>query len=252
MEHALQKKWLKMLNNTENILIKENQKSVLLFDNFEAEKTIKINVESNASLELLFLNLKEMKNTSVELELSERSSCQVYLADFSYGFGQFNFVATLKGNDSSIYFDLASLTSKSDSKVFNINFNHIGKRTHGMMNNYGVTKDESKLQFLGVCFIQNGSSETETHQNAKIIVFDDMCVAKANPILKIDENNVQASHSSIVGTLNDDHIYYLNSRGINKADAKRLITYGYLKPIAKHFKVDIQEQIIKTIDERIN
>ncbi|HKL84363.1 MAG TPA: SufD family Fe-S cluster assembly protein, partial [Bacilli bacterium] len=79
----------------------------------------------------------------------------------------------------------------------------------------------------------------ETHQTAKIIIFDDKAQAKADPILAIHFNDVAASHAATVGKVNADHLYYMQSRGISELDTKRLITKGYLEPVIKF--VDDQE-----------
>ena len=52
------------------------------------------------------------------------------------------------------------------------------------------------------------------------MVFDNECVAIAKPILKIDENDIEANHAAVVGKINDEHLFYLTSRGISETEAK--------------------------------
>ena len=84
------------------------------------------------------------------------------------------------------------------------------------------------------------------------MVFDNECVAKAKPILKIDENDIEASHAATVGKVSDEHIFYLTSRGLNLEEAKMLITLGYLKPILKGFNDSIQNEIDSLIERRLS
>ena len=120
------------------------------------------------------------------------------------------------------------------------------------MDNYGVCEDEASLTLSGVGFIKNGAKKTKAHQTAKIMVFDKNCNAKACPILKIDENDVEASHAATVGKVSEEHLFYLCSRGITKDDAKRLITLGYLNPIIKYFGEDeIASSIENVIQRRV-
>ena len=68
----------------------------------------------------------------------------------------------------------------------------------------------------------------------------------------IDENDVEASHAAVVGKINEEHIFYLCSRGLGEEEAKRLITLGYLNPIIAYFddqriKEDIANAIIKKV-----
>ena len=91
-----------------------------------------------------------------------------------------------------------------------------------------------------------------TRQNAKIMVFDRYSNAIAKPILKIDENEIEASHAASVGKISDDEMFYLTSRGLSEEMAKELITLGYLKPIVSEFKDDdVRESILKLIEERM-
>ncbi|HBF67879.1 MAG TPA: hypothetical protein DDW20_00960 [Firmicutes bacterium] len=107
------------------------------------------------------------------------------------------------------------------------------------------------MVFSGINHIKTGAKKSVTSQNAKIIVFDRNAVGIASPILKIDENDVKASHAAIVGQLNSDHMFYLMSRGLSKEDARQLITLGYLEPISKLFNAENKEKIKKAIEEAI-
>ena len=70
-----------------------------------------------------------------------------------------------------------------------------------------------------------------------------------SPILKIDENDIEASHAAVVGKINDEHIFYLTSRGLSEEEAKRLITLGYLKPIMTGFADDEMKNEIEALIE---
>ena len=65
--------------------------------------------------------------------------------------------------------------------------------------------------------------------------FDKDGSGRASPILRIGDNDVLASHSASIGRLNEEHLFYLESRGLSHEEAKRLITLGYLKPIEDYF-----------------
>ena len=70
--------------------------------------------------------------------------------------------------------------------------------------------------------------------------------------LKIDENDIEASHAAVVGKINDEHLFYLTSRGISETEAKELITFGYLKPILLGFKEEqVKEHISSLIEGRM-
>ena len=61
-----------------------------------------------------------------------------------------------------------------------------------------------------------------------------------------------ASHGAVVGKINDEHMFYLTSRGLSEETAKELITLGYLNPILDGFKDEsIKEHISSLIERRM-
>lgn len=238
---------------SENIEITCNEyvKVKILINEFE-NKNVKFVLKNNAFLKLNFLSLTQSACGNYLFDLEESSNAFVAMADLVKGNVDFNATFNLLGDNANSEWHLASLGADDDKKVFNINFNHVAKNTTGVMSNYGVVEDESMMHFKGISHIKNGSIKSKTHQSAKIMVFDPKCHAKANPILKIDENDIEASHAAIVGKVNDEHMFYLCSRGISENDAKQLITLGYLKPITNYFEDQkYVQEIVDGIEKRL-
>lgn len=209
-------------------------------------------IKPNAHLSWGIVDFASEKASKIQGVLESGATLKVAYADFSQGDLSLDATISLRGDGSYVDWHLASLSAKKNVKNVSVSFNHLGKDTYAMMNNYGVAEDSASLVFSGTSHIFNGSHHSKTHQNAKIMVFDPNCLAKANPVLKIDENDIEASHSASVGKVNDDHLFYLCSRGLSNDEAKRLITLGYLNPIISHFQdVSIREQIAKEIELRV-
>ena len=215
-------------------------------------KNIVYNLEDNSSLVLNIASFGMFKNNSRIISMNEGSSFNGAYADFSRGENDFKLTCNLNKRGANAIWHLATLTKFDDKKSFDISFHHFAKETYAKMENYGVCEDSSSLNFLGVSKIYKGAKASATHQSAKIMVFDKKCNAKASPNLCIDENDVQASHAAVVGQINEEHVFYLTSRGICEKDAKRLITLGYLNPILNYFEDKETLDIIKTnIEERV-
>ena len=149
-------------------------------------------------------------------------------------------------------FRLSSLSKKDNVKVIDVNFTHNSPNTESKMENYGVCRDASSLSFVGTSYIKKGSKQSIANQITKIMVFDRKCNASASPILRIDENDVSASHGASEGKINEDHLFYLMSRGLEEENAKRLITLGYLNPILPLiFDDEVRSEVEKVIIERV-
>lgn len=251
-------------NNEElNILInwsKLETKKTYIF-NFSSLKKVSITEIGNAQGKVIYnLNdyayvnhsiacLEEGNTSNYEINLETGAYYQGALADFSYGAKSFKVNCSLNKPEGKVMWHLSSLATLNDKKDFDVSINHYAPHTYAKMENYGVVENDASMNFLGISKIHKGAKTSSTHQSAKIMVFDPNCKAKASPSLCIDENDVEASHAAVVGQINEDHIFYLTSRGIKEEEAKKLITLGYLNPIMGYFN---DEEILAKIKDSID
>lgn len=209
-------------------------------------------LKEKSCLKLEICSLDSSNKRGYKFDLFDSANLLCAYADFCTGIEDIDVLISLKEPNARALWHLASLAGKNDQKTMKVSFDHCAVNTYSEMNNYGVCKDASKISFLGTSKIENKASKSAAHQNARIMVFDEKCRAEADPILCIDENDVEASHAAVVGKINEDHLFYLCSRGLSEEDAKRLITLGYLNPIIEYFddqriKEDIANAIIKKV-----
>ena len=175
------------------------------------------------------------------------------LLDVSEDDINFNNQNNLNGEYATSYFRSAVVSNKVAKKLYEIATYNNAFYTSSKMDNYGVCKEESKLEFKGIGTIKKGFKQSNNHQNSKIIVFDKLSNASVYPLLYIDEYDVLASHSAAVGKVNDEHMYYLCSRGLNEEQAREFITMGYLIPVLDYFlDQDIKTKAQKTLERRVS
>ena len=228
-----------------------NSNLKILLTNFESVNNVEINVEDNSIIVFSIFVSKLINHAQITANIGENSKIIVYFADFSQQRNHLEASINLNKKDASAEWHLASLSGNDDDKEIAVNIYHNSPLTYGKIDNYGVCKDQSKLVFSGISHIEKGCHKSASHQNAKIVVFDDNCKAIAKPILKIDENDIEASHAAVVGKVSDEHMFYLTSRGLSSEEAKLLITLGYLKPILAGFDDAMQAEINKEIEGRL-
>ena len=220
--------------------------------NLKSDNNLSIEVNKGSNLHLSIFAKDAIENAKLTANLSKNSKIIAYFADFSVTENKLEATINLNDSNATCEWHLASLSSNKDNKDIVVNIYHNHPNTFGRIDNYGVCKDNGKLTFSGISYILKGCHHSKSHQNAKIVVFDNDCVAKAKPVLKIDENDIEASHAASVGKVSDEHIFYLTSRGLKLEEAKMLITLGYLKPILKGFNESIQNEIDALIERRLS
>ena len=229
-----------------------NSQVDILVSSLPDESLLKMIVSEGSLVNLSVLVERKVSKAIFEISVKKDGDLEGYFADFSKDVINLNCVINLEEEGATTNFKLASLGANKDLKDINISVKHLSPKTYGRVDNYGMCKDDAKMVFSGTSHILKDSIKSKTQQNAKIMVFDKMSNAIAKPILKIDENDIEASHAAVVGKISDEHLFYLTSRGISEADAKELITFGYLKPILLGFKEEqIKEHISSLIEGRM-
>ena len=244
---------LDLLNVEEKEIVISNEvnfDSYLFITNLNKINHLTIDLSENSSLILSLLLEDDINDLKIDVNVKNNATLNSFVADFSTNKLNFNFDVNLLEENASAYVKLASLSSKKDEKEIDVSVNHLVAKTYGKVDNYGVCKDLGRLMFAGTSHIFEKATKSKTQQNAKIMVFDEASNAIAKPILKIDENDIEASHAAVVGKINDEHLFYLTSRGISEADAKQLITLGYLKPILEGFTNEQTKEYISSLRER--
>ena len=250
--NALSKQYFVVDQANKSISLPAGINADILFKALPENEDFRIDIDRDSEVTISFLAKIVPAQYKITVNIKGNSKVEAYFADFSSKKVHFSFIGNLLENDASLNWHLSSLAASEDNKTFDISVNHIAPHTFARMDNYGVCKDDGKLVFSGISSINNGSKGSKTHQNSKIMVFDALSNGIAKPILKIDENDIEASHAAIVGKINDEHLFYLTSRGLTEADAKQLITFGYLKPIMNGFiEEEIKGEISSLIERRM-
>ena len=224
--------------------------SILKIDNEIVNDSVVVNPgESKVYNLATFVGLKPCK---IEVNLCENAIFEMNFADFGAWSGELKVILNMVGEGGVFNFRCASYSSVNDKKRISVDVNHLSPRGKSLVSCYGIASGKSEIHFEGCSYIQKGSVSTSTRQEAKAILFDELSQGYCSPVLKIDENEVTASHAASVGRVNDDHLFYLLSRGLSITEARKIITLGYLKPIVRHFEgEEMQNRLLETIEEKL-
>lgn len=127
---------------------------------------------------------------------------------------------------------------------------HFGTHTASDMVTRAVLRDSATAIINGITKIEKGATHANGEQTERILMLNPSARGDANPILLIDEDEVTAGHAASAGQVNEEHVYYMMSRGIPRELATRLIIYGFLAPIVSEMPISSLEEQLKTVVER--
>lgn len=105
---------------------------------------------------------------------------------------------------------------------------HIAMNTSCMTYIKVVLNDKSSFDYRGQIIIEKTAQQTTAYLHDDALVVGENTKRSSQPTLEIDANDVKASHGSTTGRIDKEQLYYLESRGLNEAEAKELIKEGFL------------------------
>ena len=102
----------------------------------------------------------------------------------------------------------------------------------------GVLDGKSRAVFNGKVFVRHGAQQTDAQQTNKNLLLSEEAHVDTKPQLEIFADDVKCAHGAAVGQLSEDEIFYLESRGINPALARNVLTYGFAEEVIERIKID--------------
>lgn len=128
-----------------------------------------------------------------------------------------------------------------------------GKETNGYILKHGVMRENASSVFNGIGYIKHGGTKSIANQESRVLMLSEHARGDANPILLIDEDDVEAGHAASVGRVDPEQLYYLMSRGISQKEAERLVIHGFLDPVVRELPIeDVKRQLREVIELKVN
>lgn len=116
----------------------------------------------------------------------------------------------------------------------------------------GVMNDSSSAVFNGKIFVQPQAQKINAYQSNKNILLSPDASVNTKPQLEIFADDVKCSHGCTIGQLDEDGLFYLQSRGISETIAKSLLVHAFAIDILEHVKpAAIRGYVDKLISERL-
>ena len=214
-----------------------------IFYNFNLDrdailKNYKIDKSLNKNLKYSFNNINQKQNSI--------SETFVFSAGSDYFKNEIN--CNLNGEYSSAFIN--GIFSLDDNKQHEIRttINHLVENTKSYQLIKSVLGKNTKSAYQGRIYVDSKAQKTDGYQLSKAILLDETSEFNAKPELEIYADDVKCSHGSASGSLDDNSIFYLMSRGLNYKQAKGLLINGFLLDvIEKITDAEIKDLLKKMI-----
>ncbi|MDL2323520.1 SufD family Fe-S cluster assembly protein [Ruminococcaceae bacterium OttesenSCG-928-A16] len=160
--------------------------------------------------------------------------------------------SVLAGYKAHMDISTAYFGSGQRSQDFNYVTQHIAPATTSEMQAAGALFDDSEKIYRGTIDFVKGAARAVGHEQENVLLFSKNARCRSVPLILCGEENVEGQHAATIGKVDEAKMFYLNSRGLNEEEAKRIMVEAQFAPLlAKVPLEDLREEIAAYLAERM-
>ena len=249
------------VNNTNvnlrlNFDLEENStlKVINIFDD-SSEKNfnnimINFKLERNAILKNYKIDKKMNSNIKYDFNniiQKENSISETFIFSSGSKFMKNEINCDLRGEYASAFINGIHFLSNNKHHEIRTTINHFFENTKSYQLIKSVIDDNSKSVYQGKIFVDPKAQKTDGYQLSKAVLLNEQAEFNAKPELEIYADDVKCSHGSASGSLNEDSIFYLMTRGLDYKAARELLINGFLLDVIEKITDEQIKKLIKNI-----
>ena len=253
----------KILNSKNRILINENSElHVIEYTINESQFNFISNVHENIILKknskLKNLYLQNNKSNGffhkfVRNKLFENSDYSNLIFSSGLKFNKLDIECDLVENECNCNIMSALFLNKDEHQEIKTRINHLAPNCRSYQKVKKVLNSESKGIYQGKIYVKDIAQKTNAYQLSKALLINDNAEFNSKPELEIYADDVKCTHGSTSGNIDEDSLYYLMSRGLNREDSIKLLIKGFLNDIVESIKSpSIKSFVEKKLEDQIN
>jgi len=213
-----------------------------IFYNFELKKdsilkNYKVDKIQNKNIKYFFNNIDQ----------DENSISETFILSAGSNFLKNEINCNLNGNYSSAFVNgIFSLINNQQHEIRTI-INHLTENTKSYQLIKSVLGKDAKAIYQGKIFVNSKAQKTDGYQLSKAILLDETSEFNAKPELEIYADDVKCSHGSASGSLDENSIFYLMSRGLDYQQSKELLINGFMLDVIEKITDSEIKNLIKNM-----
>ena len=127
---------------------------------------------------------------------------------------------------------------------------HVGRDTTGNLLSKGALTDRSRAYMKGLATIETSAHGTDSYLGEFAMLLSKQARSVAIPSLEIDQPDCRrVAHASSVGPIDETQLFYLESRGLEREDARKFIVLGYLEPVVARVPLEAAQERLRDLLE---
>ena len=217
----------------------------------EGEGRLDVRVAEGGSLKLTVVQLlpdDRQYAGQVEVELAKGASLEAVAVEVGSAKAVSKMQVFLKGDESRA--DVHVLYFGHEARKLDMNYVLVqeGRQTEANLNVYGALSGQADKIFRGTLDFRRGSKGSKGYEKEQVIVLSGKVRNRSVPLMLSGEDVVEGHHAVSIGKMDENKLFYLMSRGLDIAEARRLVVEAAFNPVLDRIG---DEELYRELDDYI-
>ena len=211
------------------------------------------NLAPNAQLDVTTLQMMDQSSVNFctrMTSLAQDARVNWYSGLFGAILSRYKIEYFLRGRGSSCNDSEVIFGNNEQSFDIQTNVNHQSPSTEGRVVEKSILRDRSKSLFKGMIRIKENATKSNSFLSGRSILLDKDAKSDSIPGLEILTNDVKATHSASVAQIDEEQLFYLNTRCLSRREAERTVIEGFLEPLSRKMSFQIRAWIAHLIESK--
>ena len=229
--------------------------SVVVVYRKEQQGHIQVQVAEGAELHLIKVQLldgSQPHTDRIEATVAAEGKIKVTAIEAGAAASATELVVDLQGDAAEA--DVAAIYFGDGQRQLDMNYiiRQQGRHTHAKMQIRGALLDDSRKTFRGTLDFQRGAKGSEGRENEEVVLLSPKVRNRSVPLMLSHEDDVDGHHAVSIGKMDEAKLFYLMSRGLDMAEAQRLVVDASFQPVLDRIPdADLKQEVEEYIKGRL-
>ena len=202
---------------------------------------VELYVKKNAKLRYSTIEnwSKNMYNLNTKRALVEEGGVIEWVSgSFGSHVGCLYPMSVLKGDNSKMEFTGVTFAGAGQNLDTGAKVVHIGRNTSSYMNTRSISKSGGISTFRSSVVVQKGAKHAKSSVSCQSLMLDSESRSDTVPAMDIRTKDAAVGHEAKIGSISNEAVFYLMSRGMSEEDARALIVSGFADNVSKELPLE--------------
>ncbi len=125
---------------------------------------------------------------------------------------------------------------------------HLAPNTSSLITSKSISKDCGRTTYRGLVYVAPNASGVKTNVECDALILDEQSASDTVPYMRILNDDVSVSHEASVSKLDEEKLFYLQTRGFTEAKAKQMLVQGFIEPFIKHLPLEYAVELNRLVE----